>query len=413
MSSFKKRKNHKSLLSSFYNRKLTTNNFGWDLRWKRYLQTGVTPLESNSDNRYLTINQSVHNSTCCSLNSVECDYYSNFCSWDNRGLFCSATGQNASSCGYDEDPCCGADIPGLNNNNPMSGDNNQSPPPPPMETRSLADQITPEMVDPGDGVSYSTTSWWKETSNWILRGNRNLNGNFNPVPCALPPIFNYFTEESTCPRFLEKVLDDGNEIITISDWDSILCNEAPDVYCKSIEEEEEQEGDCPIRGDVNNSLNVNISDLVIIIELMIYNNCNSNCSNDDERESQIQYFIDNYPSYGYDKRECFDVTLNVGFGISNVYPQLNILTIITMVNILLSLNDYPLDGESLNASEQLRMRDFLELQLEKFLDFIQSWPTADYWNENNRDYVNITRQARFNVLEFIAHLHQQNIDSPF
>ena len=100
-------------------------------------------------------------------------------------------------------------------------------------TRSLSEQITPDQVFPNDGVNRSNSTWFKETSNWILRGNRNLNNNPTPIPCALPPAYNYNQDNFSCPRYLEKVIDDGNDNITVADWSAILCEELGGAYCRA------------------------------------------------------------------------------------------------------------------------------------------------------------------------------------
>ena len=100
-----------------------------------------------------------------------------------------------------------------------------------LVVRSLSEQITPDMVYPGDGFNMSNSNWWKETSNWILRGNKNVTNNYDPVPCALVPVYDYANDTYTCGRYLEKVLDDGNSLITMSDWSTILCEELGDIYC--------------------------------------------------------------------------------------------------------------------------------------------------------------------------------------
>jgi hypothetical protein len=101
-----------------------------------------------------------------------------------------------------------------------------------LETRSLSEQLLIQDVNPNDGNDFSNNRWWKETSKWIMRGNKNLNNNFAPVPCALPPVYSYSTGEITCNHILEKIITDGNPLITMADWSAILCEELGNIYCR-------------------------------------------------------------------------------------------------------------------------------------------------------------------------------------
>ena len=124
-----------------------------------------------------------------------------------------------------------------NSNQTPVSDNNFTPPS--YEIRSLADTIGPGHVLPGDGQSQMSKRWWTDTVNWIMRGNRNTNNNYDPVPCAVPPVYAYDDDGQeylqSCSRHLEKVIDDGNEMITMADWSHILCEHEPEVYCQSYE----------------------------------------------------------------------------------------------------------------------------------------------------------------------------------
>ena len=261
MSIFRKKKNAgNSFLTKYYNNKLTTNNFSLDVQLRNFSFRNQTPL-NHSELNYDS------GMTCCSLGMEDCNYYSNFCIWDMYSQFCSAHGVNARSCSHNDEFCCGDQIPNLNNQNNNSGDN--------LQTRSLSNQITPDEVDPGDGSEYARSNWWKETSNWVLRGNRNLNNNFEPVPCALPPVYSFSTGQYSCDRYLEKVLNDGNPLITMADWNAILCEERPEPYSQIRENFDPGDdaggwsGSCPAPGDLNGDGGRNILDVVLYIDWII------------------------------------------------------------------------------------------------------------------------------------------------
>ncbi len=244
----KKNLGNDNSITKYLNSKLTTNNFREELNLREYFSGQSI---SNQSLEYNTNNEM----TCCSLGLEQCVHFSDFCSWDSIGYFCRAANENASNC-TPEDVCCGGLISELSQNN------NQND----YQIRSLSNSITPDQVFPNDGVNLSNSTWFKETSNWILRGNKNLNNNPTPIPCAVPPTYNYSQDSFSCPRQLEKVLDDGNDSITIGDWSSILCEELGEAYCSS------SQSPCIGAyeyGDINLDGVVNIVDVVNLINILV------------------------------------------------------------------------------------------------------------------------------------------------
>ena len=216
--------------------------------------------------------------TCCGLSSDQCTQHSHFCGWSNENQICYAVGENRrldSEC-HDDTFCCGQILPHMYDN-----DNDNSS----FEVRSLEDTIGPGNVLPDDGQSFIGRKWFDETASWIMRGNKNINNSYDPVPCAIPPVLDLESNEQTCGQVLYKAVSDGNEIITMADWSHILCQYNPGVFCQP------QHALCPTAGgvgDMNNDGSLSVPDVVLIVQYSLYN------INDD-------HFIE---TYGYGQPGC-------------------------------------------------------------------------------------------------------------
>jgi hypothetical protein len=359
MSSFKKKKKaENSLLANYYNNKLTTNNFSSNLKLKNNSQKN-TSFSTQSE---LDYNNDL---TCCSLGEGECNDYLNFCIWDIYGGFCHAYGNNH-SCSSEDVVCCGSQLPGLNYGDSSTNDN--------LQNRSLSGQLSIQDVSPSDGNSFTSTRWWKETSKWIMRGNKNLNNNFAPVPCAVPYVYSYSTGESMCPLQLQKVLTDGNPLITMADWSAMLCDYNSDVYCSNRPFNVFEE--CPIPGDLNGDGGLNIIDIIRFIDMILYPGTSG---------SQEEYFT----NLG-NLTECYPYTANPAGG-----AQANIQDVLWLINEIIN-------NQSMASS-------FLQSMYNSFNNFIAQ--TSDLSNSNPIVQQFLTYRHN-SIRQHIANLQGMDLDSP-